>query len=152
VKTSTGVDAASKALRFVAHKVGIGDAGLSVTLPSGEKREVPFAEIARIVTRQLPPDPPWEGAFFVDAALAQGSASGPDPVRVFATTVVNYAAIPGGGSTSRLENTRKLTAFLRDRCKGAEVDEATAEFIRGPKVPLRFANMTQFIEYDTTYG
>ena len=44
-----------------------------------------------------------------------------------------------------------LTAFLRDRCPGATLDAATEEFVRGPKVPQRFANMTQFIEYDSTY-
>ena len=150
--TSVSVDTARKALRFIAHKIEIGETGLRVTLPNGGVREVPFAAVARIVTRQLPPDPPWEGAFLIDAAPSPGSASGPDPVRIFATTTVNYAAIPGGGSTSRLENTRKLTAFLRDRCPAAVVDEPTAEFIRGPKVPLRFANMAQFIEYDATYG
>jgi hypothetical protein len=64
--------------------------------------------------------------------------------------MVNYAAIPGG-NTNRLDNTRRLTAFLRDRCPGATLDPATEEFVRGPKVPQRFANMTQFIEYDSTY-
>jgi hypothetical protein len=63
--------------------------------------------------------------------------------------VVNYAAIPGG--EPRRGWTRRLIAFLAT-APAAVLDEATQEFVRGPKVPQRFANMTQFIEYDATYG
>jgi hypothetical protein len=148
-KGPPGVDAARKSLRFIAHRCEIGDAGLKVTLPSGELREVPFDQIDRIVARQLPPDPPWEGALILD--LVWSPAGSPEPIRIFGTTTVNYAAIPGG-STTRLDNTRRLTAFLRDHCPRATLDAATEEFVRGPKVPQRFVNMTQFIEYDATYG
>jgi hypothetical protein len=151
VKGPAGVDAARKALRFIAHKVEIRPEGLVATLPSGEPRDLAFADVAQIVVRQLPPDPPWDGAFFVDVVPAATAACGRDPVRIFPTTSVNYAAIPGGSSPSRLDNTRRLAAFLRDKCPAAAIDEATDEFIRGPKVPLRFVNMTQFLEYDTTY-
>ncbi len=143
-----GVDAARKSLRFIAHRCEIGESGLRVTLPSGEAREIPFDQVTAIVARQLPPDPPWEGALVLD--IVPSKAASPEPVRIFGSTMVNYAAIPGG-NTNRLDNTRRLTAFLRDRCPGATLDAATEEFVRGPKVPQRFANMTQFIEYDSTY-
>lgn len=143
-----GVDAARKSLRFIAHKCEIGESGLRVTLPSGENRDIPFDQVTAIVARQLPPDPPWEGALLLD--IVSSKAASPEPVRIFGSTLVNYAAIPGG-NTNRLDNTRRLTAFLRDRCPGAALDAATEEFVRGPKVPQRFANMTQFIEYDSTY-
>ena len=146
---AAGVDAARKSLRFIVNKVDLGAEGLRATLSSGVVREIRYDQVASLVARQLPPDPPWEGALIVDIVPAKDAA--PEPVRIFGNTVVNYAAIPGGGTASRLDNTRRLTAFLRERCAGASVDEATQEFIRGPKVPLRFANMTQFIEYDTTY-
>lgn len=150
VRVATGVDAAKKSLRFIAHRCEIGEAGLRVTLASGEVRELAFNRIIGIVARQLPPDPPWDGALILDIVPSPDLAT--EPVRVFGTTVVNYAAIPGGGTTSRLDNTRRLIAFLRDRSPGAVLDEATIEFARGPKVPQRFANMTQFIEYDARYG
>lgn len=147
-KGPAGVDAARKSLRFIAHKCEIGEFGLRVTLPSGEIRDLPFDQVTAIVARQLPPDPPWEGALILD--IVPSKATSPEPVRIFGSTMVNYAAIPGG-NTNRLDNTRRLTAFLKDRCPGATLDAATEEFVRGPKVPQRFANMTQFIEYDSTY-
>ncbi|MBP9948328.1 MAG: hypothetical protein KBH14_18115 [Vicinamibacteria bacterium] len=150
VKVATGVDAAKKSIRFIAHRCDIGEAGLRVTLASGDMREVAYGEIIGIVARQLPPDPPWDGALILDIVPSKELTG--EPVRIFGTTVVNYAAIPGGGTTSRLDNTRRLIAFLRDRSPAAVLDEATQEFVRGPKVPQRFANMTQFIEYDATYG
>jgi hypothetical protein len=151
VKGPAGIDSARKALRFIAHKVEIRPESLVATMPNGEIRDVSYADVARIVTRQLPPDPPWDGAFFIDIVPHPDASGGRDPVRIFPTTTVNYAAVPGGSSPSRLDNTRRLTAFLRDKCPAAAIDDATAEFIRGPKVPLRFVNMTQFLEYDTAY-
>ncbi len=150
VKVATGVDEAKKSIRFIAHRCDIGEAGLRVTLSNGEARDLAFAQIVGIVARQLPPDPPWDGALILDIVPSKDLTR--EPVRVFGTTVVNYAAIPGGGTTSRLDNTRRLIAFLRERAPDAILDEATQEFVRGPKVPQRFANMTQFIEYDATYG
>ncbi len=147
-KGPTGVDAARKSLRFIAHKCEIGETGLRVTLSSGEAREIAFDQVTALVARQLPPDPPWDGALLLD--IVPQKAASPEPVRIFGSTIVNYAAIPGG-NTNRLDNTRRLTAFLRDRCPGATLDAATEEFVRGPKVPQRFLNMTRFIEYDSTY-
>jgi len=147
-KGPAGVDAARKSLRFIAHKCEIGESGLRVTLPTGETRDIPFGQVTAIVARQLPPDPPWEGALLLD--IVPSKAASPEPVRIFGSTIVNYAAIPGG-NTNRLDNTRRLTAFLRDRCPAATLDAATEEFVLGPKVPQRFASMTQFIEYDSTY-
>ena len=149
-KGPAGVDAARKSLRFIANRFEVGAEGFHAVFPSGAARDIRYDQVAALVARQLPPDPPWEGAFIVDVVPTKEAS--PEPVRIFGNTVVNYAAIPGGSSSSRLDNTRRLTAFLRDRCPKATLDEATQEFVRGPKVPQRFANMTQFIEYDTTYG
>lgn len=144
------VDSARKSLRFIAHRCEIGEAGLRVTLVSGEARQIPFASIAGVVVRQLPVDPPWDGALILDIVPAPETAA--EPVRIFATTVMNYAAIPGGASSSRLDNTRRFTAFLAERCPGATLDEPTLTFMRGPRAPLRFVNVTQFLEYDLIYG
>ncbi len=144
-----GVDSVRKSLRFIVHRCEIADAGLRVTLPSGEARSIPFAGIVGVIARQLPLDPPWDGALILD--VVPSIEVSPEPVRIFATTVVNYASIPGGASASRLDNTRRLAAFLQERCPAAVLDDATQEFMRGPKGPLRFASMTQFIEYDIAY-
>ncbi len=74
-----------------------------------------------------------------------------EPVRVFATTFVNYAALPGGASTSRLENVRKLTRLLREKNPAVALDPATTAFLDGPAPPARFADLTQFAEYDSNY-
>lgn len=144
-----GVDSARKSLRFIVHRCEITEGGLRITLPSGGIRAIPFTGIVGVVVRQLPLDPPWDGALIMD--LVPAAELGPDPVRIFATTVVNYAAIPGGASTSRLDNTRRFATFLKDQCPGLVLDDATQEFMRGPRGPSRFATMTQFIEYDIVY-
>ena len=149
-KGAAGVDAARKSLRFIAHRVELGADGFRAVWPTGAARDIRYDQVAAVVARQLPPDPPWEGALIVDVVPVKEAS--PEPVRIFGTTVVNYAAIPGGSSSSRLDNTRRLTAYLRERCVNANLDAATEEFVRGPKVPQRFANMTQFIEYDAAYG
>lgn len=144
-----GVDSARKSLRFIVHRCEITEGGLRVTLPNGGIRALPFTGIVGVIVRQLPLDPPWDGALIMD--LVPAADLGPEPVRIFATTVVNYAAIPGGASTSRLDNTRRFVAFLLEHGPAVVLDESTQEFVRGPKGPLRFATMTQFIEYDIVY-
>jgi hypothetical protein len=123
---------------------------LRITLPNGGIRSLPFAGIKAVVVRQLPLDPPWDGALILD--VVPETDHGPEPVRIFATTVVNYAAIPGGASTSRLDNTRRFVTFLKEQCPAVVLDTSTEEFMRGPRGPLRFATMTQFIEYDIVYS
>jgi hypothetical protein len=90
----TATDAAASALRFLAHKCEIGEAGLHVTSPKGQGRDVPWANIGRIVVRQLPPDPPWDSGVILDLVAYTGERW--EPVRVFGTTIVNYAALAGG--------------------------------------------------------
>jgi hypothetical protein len=140
----------AQALRFTAHKCEITDAGLKVTFGPGRTREVAWADIGRLVVRQLPPDQPWNAAVLLDiVALLDGTKW--EPIRVFATTFVNYGVLPGGASTSRLENIRNFTKHLRDRNPAAQLDPETTTFVEGTAVPSRFANMTQFAEYDSHY-
>jgi hypothetical protein len=147
----TSMENVAQALRFTAHKCEITDAGLRVTFgPGRAPREVAWADIGRLVVRQLPPDQPWNAAVLLDiVALLDGTKW--EPIRVFATTFVNYGVLPGGASTSRLENIRKLTRHLRDKNPAAQVDPETTTFMEGTAVPSRFANMTQFAEYDSHY-
>src|SRR5262245_48003697 len=142
--------AEKSALRFTAHKCEISDEGLRVTSGQGRTREVPWNEIGRLVVRQLPPDPPWDAGVLLDVvALADGVRW--EPVRIFVTTFVNYGVLPGGSSTSRLENIRNLGRLLREKNPAVDVDPDTTAFLDGPAPPGRFANIPQFTEYDGHY-
>ncbi|PYQ21472.1 MAG: hypothetical protein DMF79_08135 [Acidobacteria bacterium] len=150
IKAQAATDAAASALRFLAHKCEIGGAGLHVTLPSGQGRDVPWADIGRIVVRQLPPDPPWDSGVILDLVAYVGGRW--EPVRVFGTTIVNYGALSGGASTSRLDNLRRFARHVRERHPAVAVDDETLGFLESQKAPARFVNMTQFTEYDALYG
>ena len=140
----------AQALRFTADKCEIFDGGLRVTFAPGKMRDVRWTDVGRVVVRQLPPDPPWNAVVLLDVvALVDGARW--EPVRIFATTFVNYAALPEGASTSRLENVRNLARFLRDRNPAVALDPETTAFMDGTGVPARFGNMTQFAEYDSGY-
>jgi hypothetical protein len=152
VRTKSDADAAASGLRFVAHKCEITPAGLKVTYPNGRSRDVPYASIAALVVRLLPPDPPWNAQPLLDAVVRSPDDTAWQAVRVFSTTVVNTAALPGGGSTSRLENVRKLAAHLLARHPALSLDPETAAFVREGKPPARFVNTTHFAEYDQRYA
>jgi hypothetical protein len=150
IKSKTSTDAAAGALRFLAHKCQIDDAGLHVTLPSGQQREVPWTDVGRIVVRQLPPDPPWDSGVILDLITFVGGRW--EPVRVFGTTLVNYTVLAGGASTSRLDNIRRFARHVRERNPAVAVDEETLAFLESEKAPARFVNTTQLVEYDAVYG
>ncbi len=140
----------AQALRFTAHKCELFDGGLRVTSSQGKTRDVRWSEVGRLVVRQLPPDPPWNSSVLLDiVALMDGVRW--EPVRVFVTTFVNYGALPEGASTSRLENIRNLARHLRSQNPAVALDPETTTFLEGNAPPARFANMTQFAEYDGNY-
>jgi len=117
---------------------------------SGQGRDVPWADIGRIVVRQLPPDPPGDNGLILDLVAYVGGRW--EPVRVFGTTIVNYGALSGGASTSRLDNLRRFARHVRERHPAVAVDDETLGFLESQKAPARFVNMTQFTEYDALYG
>ena len=120
-----------------------------MTAPPGKPRDILWNEIGRLVVRQLPPDPPWNASVLLDVvALVDGARW--EPVRIFVTTFVNYGALPEGASTSRLENIRNLTRFLRAKNPAVDLDPETTAFLDGAAPPARW-NMTQFAEYDGHY-
>jgi hypothetical protein len=144
-----GVDEAAAALRFVARRCEIGPGGLRAFEPNGKLRDLAWTEIARVVARALPPDPPWDAALLLDlVAPLEGRWQ---PVRIFSSTLVNYAALPGGASAARIDNLRRFAAHVRERNPSAAVDDETAAFLAGGPVP-RFPDITGFTEYDSVYG
>jgi hypothetical protein len=151
-RTRTEVDAASSALRFVAKRCEITPTGLSVAYPSGPGREVAFSEVLAVVVRLLPADPPWASQPIFDAVVRSADNTAWQALRVFSTTLVNYAALPGGASTSRLENMRRLAAHLLAQNPQLSLDPETAAFVKDGKPPVRFVSTTHFAEYDQRYS
>ena len=151
IRSKLDVDAAASGLRFVAHRLEITPQGLKASYPDGRTREVSFAEVASVVVRLLPPDPPWNAHPLLDAVILVPDATAWTAIRIFSTTVVNYAAVPGGPSTSRLENTRRLGAHLVAQNPQMVVDEETRAFLLDSKPASRFVNTSHFAEYDRRY-
>jgi hypothetical protein len=137
-------------LRFTAHKCEIFDGGLRVTSGQGKTRDVLWGEMGRLVVRQFPPDPPWDAAPLMDIVSLMDGVRW-EPVRVFVTTFVNYGVLPGGSSTSRLENLRKLARLLREKNPALVLDPETTAFVDGNQPPARFGNVAHFTEYDSHY-
>lgn len=150
-RTRADVDAAASGLRFVARKCEITPAGLKASYPDGRVRDVGYAEIASLVVRLLPPDPPWNAEPLFDAVVRSADNASWDVVRIFSTTLVNTAALPGGGSTGRLDNLRKLGAHLLAQNPALSLDPETATFMKDGKPPVRFVSTTHFAEYDQRY-
>jgi hypothetical protein len=137
-------------LRFTAHKCEIVEGGLRVTSVQGKTRDVLWSEMGRLVVRQFPPDPPWDAAVLLDlVALADGGTRW-EPVRIFVTTFVNYGVLPGGSSTSRIENFRNLARLLREKNPALVLDPETTAFVDG-QAPARFGNLAHFTDYDSHY-
>jgi hypothetical protein len=148
IKGKASVDAAAAALRFVAHKCEVGEAGLKVTTREGRIREVAWSGIGRVVARQLPPDPPWDAGLLLDlVAWLEGRW---EPIRVFTTTIVKLAALEGA-PPSRMDTLRRLVRHVRERQPAVAVDDETLAFAEG-RPPARFVSMTQLAEYDAGYG
>jgi len=103
------------------------------------------------VVRQFPPDPPWESAVLLDVVALVDGGTRWEPVRIFVTTFVNYGALPGGSSTSRVENIRKLARLLREKNPALVLDPETATFVDGNQPPSRFSNTAHFNDYDGHY-
>ena len=149
MKGQASVDAAAAALRFLAHKCEIGEAGLRFTTREGRVRDVGWSGIGRIVARQLPPDPPWDAGLLVDVvAYLDGRW---EPLRLFTTTLVNFAALGGETSTSRMDNLRRLARHVRERQPTVALDDDTLAFVEG-KPPARLLSTTQLAAYDAVYG
>jgi hypothetical protein len=74
------------------------------------------------------------------------------PLRLFTTTLVNFAALGGEASSSRVENLRRLARHLREKNPALALDDATLAFVDGGKLPQRLASIGELAEYDAVYG
>ena len=150
VSVKDTVTAAASSLRFVIYRCEISERGLNATYSNGKHREIEWNNIASIVVRQLPPDKPWEGKVVLDFLPVTAPGFPVAPLRVFASTYVNYAALPGGQAANTQENIRRLAAYAADQNPSILMDPASSSFIQKEKPPQRLT-LAQFAEYDQRY-
>jgi len=136
-----GADAAFDILRFVAKECRFAERDLEARFRDGRTQQVAWSAIARASVRQLPVDPPFDGALMLDIVPREGT-----PVRILASTRANYAALPGASVTS-VENFRRVLAHVRSQNPAAELDDATVSFASG-RAAQRFERVEDFLAYD----
>lgn len=144
-------DFAAAALRYLVYRCEISASGLRAIYSSGKQKEYGWIQFRAMLIRQLPPDPPWEAKILMDLIpiSTTGTAA---PIRLFSTTYVNYSHLPQGVSPSSQENMRRLGLFILQQNPSVDVEPWTAQFLHSSKSPLRFANLSQFADYDAQYS
>jgi hypothetical protein len=141
----SNVDAAMK-LRFATRECTLQADGLVAKLAEGGERRLVFGDVASLFVRQLPPDPPFERALFLDLV-----PTGEPPIRLMAASRVNYAALPGGAAPTALENLRRLARTVVSANRGVQLDAETKAFVDG-KPPASFGGLGQFASYDARFN
>jgi hypothetical protein len=131
---------ASSELRFACATGSIEEGGLR----AGD-RLLAWGEIARVIVRRLPPDPPWEKASLLDLVPDHGP-----PVRLVSTSRIDWSTLPGGAGPTMKENWRRLVAHARAANPAIEIDPDSAPFLDGREAPM-FAAWKLFLDYDARY-
>ena len=140
------LDAARKALRFVGSSCEISANGMTATFPDGSKRSIAWTDVDQVNARRLPPDPPFSGAIFVDLVIRDGQ-----PIRIFGTTRVNYAALPGGAAHRSRDNLGKLGKYVGERNREATLEPSSEPFFTKAAHPHQFQAISQFVDYDAQF-
>lgn len=144
-------DFAAAALRHLVYRCEISSSGIRAIYSSGKQKEYAWSDFASIIIRQLPPEPPWNGKILMDLIPAASDA-GLAPVRLFTSTYVNYSYLPQGLSPSSQENMRRLGLYVLQQNPRIAIEPWTAQFLHAAKSPLKFANLSQFANYDARYS
>jgi hypothetical protein len=111
-----------------------------------DDRVIPWSELAYVVARRLPPDPPWEKAMVVDLVPAAGP-----PVRLTASTRIDCTRLPDGAAPTAKENWRRLVTLAADRNPAFRVERTSVAFFEGGEAPM-FPAWKRFLDYDARYG
>jgi hypothetical protein len=141
------VDVGRTALRFVVDRGSIGADGLTVRTVDGEDRSVGWAELAVVVVRRLPPDPPFSKLLLIDLATTTGP-----PIRLLPSSRLDWRQLPGGAATTARDNVRALIGLVKSRNPAVTVEAASEGFVDSGAEPSIFGSMRQFAEYDARYG
>ena len=132
--------AATAELRFTVASATIEPDGLR----AGD-RLLAWRDVARVVARRLPPDPPWHKATFVDFVPAAGP-----PMRIAAATKIDFGALPGGAAPTAKGNWRRLVARARHENEAIEIDADSMSFFDGGQAAM-FPAWKAFLAYDAQY-
>lgn len=139
------VDSLVDTLRFVARTCQLDSGGLRAQLRRTD-HVARLDQVERVVVRRLPADPPFARTIFVDIVLDGGN----QVIRLLPSTHVNYAELPGAGTTS-MENFRRLGAYLHEVRPGVLESESVGFFLED-KLPPTFQAVRQFADYDSQYA
>ncbi|MCA9674759.1 MAG: hypothetical protein KC464_06960, partial [Myxococcales bacterium] len=145
--SKASVDHARAALRFVVTGGTITADGLEVVTEAGDARTVAWRELASVAARRMPPDPPFARTLLVDLVPTTGS-----PLRLLASTRLDYRRLPGGAAPSSRENLRRLVTLALAHNGQLEIDAASADFFAGTGEPPTLGSLRLFAEYDARYG
>ncbi len=142
------LEIAADGLRFRTRKVVIRNAGLDVTPPVGVPYRVAWSDVTSVSVRLMPPLPPWSSASLLDL----GRRSGP-PVRIFATTLVNFVDLGVPPASRRVDGLRALARYVRTVCPQVKLDPENADFVEGRAAqPPVLRNAEAFVAYDARFG
>ncbi len=133
-------------LRFVVATGQLDDDGLTVQLEAGGERRLAWREIASVVARRLPPEPPFDQALMVDLVPA-----GAAPVRLLGASMAGFPALPGGGAGSPRDHLRRLVALIGERNRGCTIEPASAGFFAGRGEAPLIGDRRQLDDYDARY-
>ncbi len=143
-------DATAATLRFCARDMELRDRGMVVTQQDDAVRFVEYAQVAGIVVRSLPPEPPFEGRVVMDLVPAPDGEGRRAPVRLLGTTRVNYTALPKGAGTTSADNLRRLADFIMTTQPSIVRDPDLAAFLAGSP-PRRYQSLKEFLAYDAGF-
>ncbi|HSD87719.1 MAG TPA: hypothetical protein VLB44_09395, partial [Kofleriaceae bacterium] len=110
----------SSAIRYVALRVELTTEGIHGTREDGLDKLIAWKEIGSVVARRLPPEPPFDGATFIDIVSSAGST-----MRILPSTrIVGGLPLPDVS----VERARSLLQLVAAQALEAKLDAATRLF------------------------
>lgn len=131
--------------QHVVKKAEITPLGLRVQLPMRLRSQLQWGQFERVAVRQLPSAAPYNGKVFLDL-LPQSGGSRVQPLRLAASSLLNYDTLSEEESSGYQANFRRLVKFIQEKNPRVELDAATVGYIEhdGPayqlKTPADLAN------------
>ncbi len=126
-------------LSFAVVTAEISYAGLEARREDGVVKTIAWREVVGAVARRLPPDPPYEGATFVDVVSTAGST-----LRVLPWTRLTGEALAGTGEV----RARALVQLIVARCPESQLDPLTRKFADDAKPAAQLPDAATLAAHD----
>jgi len=146
VSGEISIDRIAEMIAFVARRVVVQRDVLQVTGVEGTTAEHACGQIAGLWIRRLPTQKPWAGEIVLDILPAAAGR----PIRLFATTAVQFAEEPRAAGT-RLETYRRLAQLVTSASPQLTLDAETQTFLSGGP-PLELRTFDHFVDYNRRYS